>query len=54
MDVADMIEVDCATAEVLGGRMVCTAPGFAAQSECQLLELIGESTPATPSAAGTA
>ena len=41
MGVADMIEVDCATAEVLGGR-ICTAAGLAAQSECQLLELIGE------------
>ncbi len=34
-------EVDCATAEALGGK-ICAAAGLAAQSECQLLELIGD------------
>ncbi|HEY5784740.1 MAG TPA: DUF222 domain-containing protein, partial [Microlunatus sp.] len=34
-------DVDCVTAEALGGK-ICAAAGLAAQSECQLLELIGE------------
>lgn len=34
-------ELDCSTAEVLGGR-ICAAAELAAQSECELLELIGE------------
>ena len=38
---SDTSEVDCATAEVLGGK-ICAAAGLAAQAECQLLELIGE------------
>ena len=34
-------ELDCAAAEALGGK-ICTAASLSAQSECQLLELIGE------------
>ena len=34
-------ELDCATAEALGGQ-ICTAASLSAQSECQLLELIGQ------------
>ena len=41
VDVSQMYEVDCATAEALGGK-ICAAAGLAAQSECQLLELIGD------------
>ena len=41
VDMSDTSEVDCATAEVLGGK-ICAAAGLAAQAECQLLELIGE------------
>lgn len=33
--------LDCAAAEALGGQ-ICTAASLSAQSECQLLELIGE------------
>ena len=33
--------LDCADAEALGGK-ICAAAGLAAQSECQLLELIGD------------
>ncbi|HEY5821183.1 MAG TPA: DUF222 domain-containing protein, partial [Propionibacteriaceae bacterium] len=38
---SDDNDVDCATAEALSGK-ICTAAGLAAQSKCQLLELIGE------------
>ena len=34
-------QLDCAAAEVLGGK-ICAAASLSAQSECQLLELIGE------------
>ncbi len=34
-------ELDCAASEVLGGR-ICAAAGLAAQSQCRLLELIGD------------
>lgn len=37
----DDSELDCAAAEALGGQ-ICTAASLSAQSECQLLELIGE------------
>ena len=38
---ATMVELDCAASEVLGGR-ICAAAGLAAQSQCRLLELIGD------------
>jgi hypothetical protein len=41
VDVSDSRELDCPDAEALGGK-ICAAAGLAAQSECQLLELIGE------------
>ena len=41
VDVSDPEELDCPDAEALGGK-ICAAAGLAAQSECQLLELIGE------------
>lgn len=36
-----MFELDCAAAEVLGGR-ICAAAALNAQAQCQLLDLIGE------------
>ena len=53
VDVSDSRELDCPDAEALGGK-ICAAAGLAAQSECQLLELIGEFDAGTPSAGGTA
>ncbi|MDN5804669.1 MAG: 13E12 repeat family protein, partial [Microlunatus sp.] len=38
---SDSTQVDCAEAEALAGK-ICAAAALSAQSECQLLELVGE------------